>query len=59
VLIPEIRDQNNNLSIPRYITKNIEIEVLDMAEEFKKLSNCQERFKQSQQKLTSLLAKFQ
>jgi type I restriction enzyme M protein len=59
VFIPEIRDQNNELNISKYIIKNIEIEEFDMAEELKILKFCQANFDQSQQKLTSLLNKFQ
>lgn len=59
MLIPEIRDQNNELSISRYIVRNIEVETLDVVEEFKKLSNYHDAFKQSQEKLSALLEKFQ
>jgi type I restriction enzyme M protein len=59
VFIPEIRGQNNELSISKYITKNIEIVELNMVDEFKKLKNCQETYNKSQQKLNSLLNKFQ
>jgi type I restriction enzyme M protein len=59
VFIPEIRDQNNELNISKYIVKNIEVEEFDMAQELKQLNSCQESFDQSQEKLTSLLNKFQ
>ena len=59
VFIPEIRMQNNELNISKYIIKNIEIEELDMLDEFAKLNHCQERFDQSQQNITNLLNKFQ
>ncbi|XPF93124.1 N-6 DNA methylase [Colwellia sp. RE-S-Sl-9] len=59
VFIPEIRVNNNELNIAKYIHKNIEVEKFDMAEELKKLNSCQVNFEQSQQKLTSLLNKFQ
>ncbi|WP_042146291.1 MULTISPECIES: N-6 DNA methylase [unclassified Pseudoalteromonas] len=59
VFIPEIRDQNNELNISKYIIKNIEVEEFDITEELKKLNSCQANFEQSQQKLTSLLNKFQ
>lgn len=59
VLIPEIRKQNNELSISRYIIKKIEVEELDIAQELKTLSSYQAEFEQSQQILTSLLSKYQ
>lgn len=59
VFIPEIRQQNNELSISRYIVKEIEVEELDLAKELKILKNYQAGFEQSQQVLTSLLAKYQ
>jgi type I restriction enzyme M protein len=59
VFIPEIRDQNNELNISKYIIKNIEIEELNIAEELAKLRSAEEDFAQSQQKLTELLNKFQ
>ena len=58
VFIPEIRKQNNELNISKYIAKNIDIEELDVNEELKKLSSYQANFEQSQQTLTSLLSKF-
>ncbi|MGO3355691.1 MAG: N-6 DNA methylase [Oceanisphaera sp.] len=57
--IPEIREQNNELSISRYIEKEIEIEELDIAQEMETLKICQDDFEQSQQALTALLAKYQ
>ncbi|TMX11620.1 type I restriction endonuclease subunit M [Aeromonas salmonicida subsp. achromogenes] len=59
VLIPEIRQNNNGLSISRYIVKEIEVEELDLAKELKILQSYQADFEQSQQVLTSLLAKYQ
>ncbi|WP_145483463.1 N-6 DNA methylase [Yersinia rohdei] len=59
VFIPEIRQNNNELSISRYIAKEIEVEELDLAKELKKLQSHQADFEQSQQVLTSLLAKYQ
>lgn len=59
VLIPEIRQNNNGLSISRYIVKEIEVEELDLAKELKTLQSYQADFEQSQQVLTSLLAKYQ
>lgn len=59
VFIPEIRQQNNELSISRYIDKEIDVEELDIAQEFKILARYQANFEQSQQVLTSLLAKYQ
>ncbi|HHC7282567.1 TPA: N-6 DNA methylase [Vibrio parahaemolyticus] len=59
VFIPEIRQNNNELSISRYIVKEIEVEELDIVQELKKLKICQADFAQSQQVLTSLLAKYQ
>lgn len=57
--IPEIREQNNELNISRYIAKEIEIEELDIAQEMETLKICQDDFEQSQQALTALLAKYQ
>ena len=57
--MPEIRQQNNELSISRYIVKEIEVEELDLAKELKTLQSYQADFEQSQQVLTSLLAKYQ
>lgn len=57
--IPEIREQNNELNISRYIEKEIEVEELDIAQEMERLRNCQADFEQSQQALTALLAKYQ
>lgn len=59
VFIPEIRQQNNELSISRYITKQVEVEELDIAQELKTLNSYQVDFEQSQQALTSLLARYQ
>jgi type I restriction enzyme M protein len=59
VLIPEIRQNNNGLSISRYIVKEIEVEELDLAKELKTLQSYQADFEQSQQNLTYLLAKYQ
>lgn len=59
VFMPEIRLQNNELNIPRYIAKTVEVEELDLAKELKTLQSYQADFEQSQQKLTSLLAKYQ
>ncbi|EOX4935198.1 N-6 DNA methylase [Vibrio alginolyticus] len=59
VFIPEIRQQNNELSISRYIDKEIDVEELDITQEFKTLARYQADFEQSQQVLTSLLAKYQ
>lgn len=59
VFIPEIRQNNNELSISRYIVKEIEVEELDLAKELKILKSYQADFEQSQQVLTSLLAKYQ
>ena len=59
VFIPEIRQNNNELSISRYIAKEIEVEELDLAKELKQLQSHQADFEQSQQVLTSLLAKYQ
>jgi type I restriction enzyme M protein len=58
VFIPEIRKQNNELNISKYIMKDIDVEELDVNEELKKLSSYQASFEQSQQTLTSLLSKF-
>jgi type I restriction enzyme M protein len=59
VFIPEIRDNNNELNISRYIAKNIEIEELNMPEELKILRSFQEEFEQSQKTLIELLNKYQ
>lgn len=59
VFMPEIRLQNNELNIPRYIAKIVEVEELDLAKELKTFQSYQADFEQSQQKLTSLLAKYQ
>ncbi|MDP5132309.1 MAG: SAM-dependent methyltransferase [Paraglaciecola sp.] len=59
VFIPEIRQNNNELSISRYIAKEIEVEELDLAKELKTLQAYQADFEQSQQVLTALLAKYQ
>jgi type I restriction enzyme M protein len=58
VFIPEIRNQNNELNISKYIAKNIDVEELDMVEELNKLNSCQENFEKSQQHLAALLSKF-
>ena len=57
--IPEIKQQNNELSISRYIVKTVEIKELDIAQELKTLNNYQVEFEQSQKALKSLLAKYQ
>tara|TARA_R110002051_G_C8768889_1_gene503021 strand:- start:11574 stop:12848 length:1275 start_codon:yes stop_codon:yes gene_type:complete len=57
VFMPEIRHQNNELSISRYIVKKAEIEELDVALELKILKRYQADFDKSQQKLNLLLAK--
>ncbi|WP_119299379.1 N-6 DNA methylase [Vibrio cholerae] len=59
VFIPEIRQQNNELSISRYIAKEIEVEELDIVQELKKLKSYQADFEQSQQVLTALLTRYQ
>ncbi len=59
VFIPEIRQNNNELSISRYIVKEIAVEELDLAKELKTLKSYQADFEQSQQVLASLLAKYQ
>jgi type I restriction enzyme M protein len=59
VFIPEIRQQKNELSISRYIIKKVEVEELDIAQELKTLESYQVEFEQSQQTMTSLLAKYQ
>lgn len=59
VFIPEIRQQNNELSISRYIIKKVEVEELDIAQELKTLHSYQAEFEQSQQVLSSLLSKYQ
>ncbi len=59
VFIPEIRQNNNELSIARYIDKEIQVEELNLAKELKTLKNYQADFDQSQQRLTQLLAKYQ
>lgn len=59
VFIPEIRQNNNELSISRYIAKEIEVAELDLAKELKTLQVYQADFEQSQQALTALLAKYQ
>ena len=59
VFIPEIRQQNNELSISRYIIKKVEVEELDIAQELKTLNSYQAEFEKSQQVLASLLAKYQ
>lgn len=59
VFIPEIRQNNNELSISRYIAKEIEVAELDLAKELKTLQVYQAEFEQSQQVLTALLAKYQ
>ena len=59
VYMPEIRQQNNDLSISRYIEKTIEVEELDVAQELKTLQHYQVEFEQSQKALKSLLAKYQ
>ena len=59
VFIPEIRQNNNELSISRYIAKEIEVAELDLAKELKTLQGYRADFEQSQQALTALLAKYQ
>lgn len=59
VFMPEIRQQNNELSISRYIERQMEVEELDVVQELKTLKIYQADFEQSQQKLTLLLAKYQ
>ena len=59
VFIPEIREQNNELNISKYIIKHIEIEALDMAQELTTLKRFKEDFAQTQQRLTELLNKYQ
>lgn len=59
VFIPEIRQNNNELNISRYIVKEFEVEELDLAKELKILKSYQADFEQSHQVLTSLLAKYQ
>lgn len=59
VFIPEIRQQNNELTISRYIAKEIEVEELDIAKELRLLKKCQADFERTQQVITSLLAKYQ
>ncbi|WP_277850701.1 N-6 DNA methylase [Moellerella wisconsensis] len=59
VFMPEIRQQNNELSISRYIVKTVEVKELDIAQELKILNNYQVEFEQSQKVLKSLLAKYQ
>lgn len=59
VFIPEIRQQNNELSISRYIIKKVKVEELDIAQELKTLHSYQAEFEQSQQVLSSLLFKYQ
>lgn len=59
VFIPEIRQQNNELSISRYIIKKAKVEELDIAQELKTLHSYQAEFEQSQQVLSSLLFKYQ
>jgi len=56
--ISEIRAYENNLSISRYITKELEIKKLNLAEELKELERRQDEFTKAQQSLTSLLNKF-
>jgi type I restriction enzyme M protein len=57
--MPEIRQQNNELSISRYIVKTVEIKELDIIQELKTLKSYQAGFEQSQQKLALLFAKYQ
>jgi len=57
IFMPEIRQQNNELSISRYIVKQAEIEEFDIAQELKMLKRYQADFDKSQQKLNLLLAK--
>ncbi|GAD78623.1 N-6 DNA methylase [Vibrio ezurae] len=59
VFIPEIRQQNKELSISHYIAKEIEVEELDIVQELKKLKSYQADFEQSQQVLTALLTRYQ
>ena len=59
VFIPEIRQNNTELSISRYIATEIEVAELDLAKELKTLQVYQADFEQSQQVLTALLAKYQ
>ena len=59
VFMPEIRQQNNELSISRYIIKTVEVEELDVEQELKILNNYQVEFEQSQKALKLLLAKYQ
>jgi len=58
VFIPEIRAQNNELNIARYISKSVEIKELNITHELNKLSILQEDYSESQLKLTSLLHRF-
>jgi type I restriction enzyme M protein len=59
VFIPEIRVQNNELNISKYIIKTIEIEEINLPKELTKLRSAEEYFAQSQKKLTELLNKYQ
>jgi len=59
VFMPEIREQNNELNISRYIIKNVEVEELDVEQELQVLNNYQVEFEQSQKRLKLLLAKYQ
>lgn len=59
VFIPEIREQNNELNISRYIVRNVEVEELDVEQELQILNNYQVEFEQSQKTLKLLLAKYQ
>nr|WP_306287602.1 N-6 DNA methylase [Pseudoalteromonas sp. WY3] len=59
VFMPEIREQNNELNISRYIIKNVEVEELDVEQELQVLNNYQVEFEQSQKTLKLLLAKYQ
>ena len=59
VFMPEIRQQNNELSISIYIARTFEVRELDIVQELKTFKRHQAHFEQSQQKFALLLAKYQ
>jgi type I restriction enzyme M protein len=57
VYLPEIRDNDINLSVSRYINKTIEVARVDFAAELNKLQQLQLAYEQSQQQLMAIYNK--
>ncbi|MCF6437185.1 N-6 DNA methylase [Pseudoalteromonas sp. MMG022] len=58
VLNPEISSNNNELTIARYIKKNINIKEVVLNDELKKLAECKAKFESSQENLMRLISQF-